>query len=174
MRPKRETAASTTFAIAARLRASASKPNAEPPFARRVAAISLTGTPSRSTRNTWAPFSANSWATPAPIPAAAPVTTTTLSLIGSISLPALTLLDTGLILSNSLRANTNGSKSLRLFPPPYLEPEARQIALLQFVVDHKANANRQRNQADRGARQHFVLIHNPGQQEKKENQPDAA
>ena len=39
-----------------------------------------------------------------------------------------------------------------------LQAEARQVALLQLVVDQEAYANRQRNQADWGTSQHIVLI----------------
>src|ERR1700733_9745275 len=91
MRPKRAIASSTTLAIASRSRTSASKANTDPPFASRSAASFFSCSPSTSTINTWAPSSAKSRDTPAPIPAAAPVTTTVLFLINCISLLQVTV-----------------------------------------------------------------------------------
>ena len=39
----------------------------------------------------------------------------------------------------------------------HFQPEARQVALLEGVVNQKSNANRQRYQADRSACQHITL-----------------
>jgi RNA polymerase sigma factor (sigma-70 family) len=55
----------------------------------------------------------------------------------------------------------------------HFQPEARQVALLQVVVNQKANANSQRHQADRGAGQHITLSHDERQHDEKQRQSDA-
>ncbi len=49
-----------------------------------------------------------------------------------------------------------------LFVRAHLQPEAREFALLQAVVDEKADADGQRNDSGRGHHQHVVFGDDPG------------
>ena len=50
-----------------------------------------------------------------------------------------------------------------------LQPEARQLALLQVVVNEEANPDGQWNDADRGSCQHIALVQNYVERDKEEH-----
>jgi hypothetical protein len=52
----------------------------------------------------------------------------------------------------------------------YLQPEARQVALLQVVIDEEARSNSQRDQANGGPAQHFAHVQDDRQHHEEECQ----
>src|SRR3981081_801011 len=52
-----------------------------------------------------------------------------------------------------------------------LQPEARQLALLQVVVNEEADSDGQWNDADRRSCQHIALVQNYVERDKEEHQP---
>src|SRR5580704_14610118 len=71
-----------------------------------------------------------------------------------------------------IRRRSSGKDRLSFLPD--LQPEARQLALLQLVVDDKPDADSQGDQARSGHHEDVSLLQDPRQQQATEDQPDAA